>query len=672
MTRSSTFPLLLALRRRTRPAALCLAVLILITISLLGSNSPSYRPSAENMFSTGRLSKYLSIVSLQTSERPQRTTGAQDQQQQQLQAEPTLIDNISEIPPTFLDNVDLRPGTRKKVSGFQSHTYKKNGLLIVNPDAPHPIYELIRHAETEWESKMRRSSRTLKQAVREYKRRYSRLPPKGFDKWWDYVQKHDIQLPDEYDQIHHDLEPYWGIDPRDLQEVQAEREGKSDSFTIGKLEENEIISLVNITVDASREHRIKDYMSWGVKPQLEMLNEVYQHIPPFRATFSPSDGPSELVDWTWRNAAIAAAKRGTYLKPEDLPTQESSGWSGACPSDSPLYLNPLDRNEEPTSQTSKTFIHNHRASMDPCYHPQHIITHGTFLPLGAGPKPQRFPAPLVSNCASPLHADIRATSMAQSSEFAHEDPRWEDKDDDRLFWRGTPTGMWHHQNVNWRASQRVRLVNITRTAAAGHMFEWEPEPYISFLDPTPESDEPVGEAGRHARRRVNRALMDVSFSGPVTGCEGIVCDTMASQLSWSSHVPSDAHGAGRYKYVLDVDGNGWSNRFRRLMSSNALVFKSTLFPEWWTDRAQAWVHYIPVQLDYSDLYDSLVFFGGDLGGEGAHDDMAYNIAIAGRQWVERFWREEDVTAYMFRLWLEYARVMSLDRDMMSYDLPLES
>lgn len=130
---------------------------------------------------------------------------------------------------------------------------------------------------------------------------------------------------------------------------------------------------------------------------------------------------------------------------------------------------------------------------------------------------------------------------------------------------------------------------------------------------------------------------------------------------------------------------------RRLMSSHAVVFKSTLFPEWWTDRIQPWVHYVPVQIDYSDLYDSLIFFSGDLSGEGAHEEMARKIGAAGREWVLNFWRPEDVTAYMFRyvsnsahpsvtpgmlifwyrLWLEYARVMSDDREAMTYHLPPE-
>jgi hypothetical protein len=55
-------------------------------------------------------------------------------------------------------------------------------------------------------------------------------------------------------------------------------------------------------------------------------------------------------------------------------------------------------------------------------------------------------------------------------------------------------------------------------------------------------------------------------------------------------------------------------------------------------------------VDLSDLHDSLTFFRGDLHGKGAHDDLARKIAMAGREWSKTFWREEDMTAYLFR-WL---------------------
>ena len=85
-----------------------------------------------------------------------------------------------------------------------------------------------------------------------------------------------------------------------------------------------------------------------------------------------------------------------------------------------------------------------------------------------------------------------------------------------------------------------------------------------------------------------------------------------------------------------------------MMASHSLVFKSTVFPEWFQDRIQEYKHYIPVQLDLSDLYDSLTFFRGDLNGEGAHEELAARIAHDGRDWAKTFWRDEDMTAYMFR------------------------
>lgn len=64
-----------------------------------------------------------------------------------------------------------------------SHRYHQDGLLEVNPDGPHPIHELIKNGEEEWERKLNSASRTLEEAVVEYKRRYKRAPPQGFDDW---------------------------------------------------------------------------------------------------------------------------------------------------------------------------------------------------------------------------------------------------------------------------------------------------------------------------------------------------------------------------------------------------------------------------------------------------------------------------------------------------------
>jgi len=70
------------------------------------------------------------------------------------------------------------------------HTFHSNGQIILHsldsyPEGvlPHPILTLIKRAEGEWSRKVARQSRTLKEAVEEYRRRYKRNPPAGFDKW---------------------------------------------------------------------------------------------------------------------------------------------------------------------------------------------------------------------------------------------------------------------------------------------------------------------------------------------------------------------------------------------------------------------------------------------------------------------------------------------------------
>ena len=75
-----------------------------------------------------------------------------------------------------------QPATR-----LGTHHYGDDGLLVVNPDGPHPIFELTQRAEEAWAGKLDRASKTLGDAVAEYKRRYNRSPPLHFDKWYVFT-----------------------------------------------------------------------------------------------------------------------------------------------------------------------------------------------------------------------------------------------------------------------------------------------------------------------------------------------------------------------------------------------------------------------------------------------------------------------------------------------------
>jgi hypothetical protein len=99
---------------------------------------------------------------------------------------PDTSDKVKKHPQYFhpIDtNITFDSPPTRSLPVLGKHRYRPDGLLEVNENGSHPIYELITRAEKEWEEKLSRASTTFRQAVREYRRRYNRLPPKGFDLW---------------------------------------------------------------------------------------------------------------------------------------------------------------------------------------------------------------------------------------------------------------------------------------------------------------------------------------------------------------------------------------------------------------------------------------------------------------------------------------------------------
>lgn len=106
----------------------------------------------------------------------------------------------------------------------------------------------------------------------------------------------------------------------------------------------------------------------------------------------------------------------------------------------------------------------------------------------------------------------------------------------------------------------------------------------------------------------------------------------------------------KFKYVINIHGNGneWSNRFRMLLSSGALVFKqqSTLF-ECWERHFRAYEHYIPVKADLSDLVEQVEWAR-------ANDEAARHIARAAVALVRQHLHLDAVQCYWARLIHRYS------------------
>lgn len=61
-----------------------------------------------------------------------------------------------------------------------------------------------------------KQSKTLPEAIAEYKRRYGRDPPRGFDHWWEFAKENGFKLVDEFDAVVEDLAPFWKLTGEEL------------------------------------------------------------------------------------------------------------------------------------------------------------------------------------------------------------------------------------------------------------------------------------------------------------------------------------------------------------------------------------------------------------------------------------------------------------------------
>ncbi|KAJ3715197.1 hypothetical protein C8R42DRAFT_613390 [Lentinula raphanica] len=104
--------------------------------------------------------------------------------------------------------VGLRAGSPPTISTISEPSSPHPSALTYST---HPITRMMDEAEERFRAKVERQSKTLPEAIEEYKRRYGMPPPKGFDGWWEYTRKYDVVLVDEYDTLMRDLAPFYAL-----------------------------------------------------------------------------------------------------------------------------------------------------------------------------------------------------------------------------------------------------------------------------------------------------------------------------------------------------------------------------------------------------------------------------------------------------------------------------
>ncbi|THZ18508.1 hypothetical protein D6C89_08230 [Aureobasidium pullulans] len=186
------------------------------------------------------------------------------------------------------------------------------------------------------------------------------------------------------------------------------------------------------------------------------------------------------------------------------------------------------------------------------------------------------------------------------------DSAWDEKHTS-IYWAGATTGG-HNTASNWRNMQRQRMVLNTMPSIGPHN--------ITLLE---QSKYKKSWKQIEANSTSLQNLMNI-FIGNVGQCEGPTCSEMKQAFAEKGDLEMSASYA--HKYVLDIDGNGFSGRYYRLLRSHSALVKQTILKEWHDDWLMPWVHFVPLSLEGNEIWEMMKFFGTTERGEEVGADIA--------------------------------------------------
>ncbi|KAF0320572.1 hypothetical protein GQ607_012153 [Colletotrichum asianum] len=536
--------------------------------------------------------------------------------------------------------------------------------------ASHPMWHLMTDAEKDFQTTLKRQSKTLEDAVAEYKRRYGIPPPPNFDKWFEFAKANGVQLIDEFDMIHEMLTPFWGLKPKTIRERAREALG-FDNKLLGLLIRDHKISHIQGGQDWQREATagmIEKFIQW--LPSMDLAFNIHDeprvvvphedlarlvkrardvNMPKANSSPNPSNAFTKRHGDLSEGKIIEEYKRTRFNVFAHQPTWTHSRMS--CPPDSPsrgLEEDELSDDLSKYGVSELGFIYNITAMSDICLSPSLGETFGFFdRPNAYNIVHDLFPIFSQSKISS--YNDILYPSpwywYKKVAYDESKDMPWEQKED-RLYWRGSTTGGFS-RNGGWRRQHRQHFVQKINAADQAKV-------YINRGD----EKNPKWEV-KQVPRGDYRDIIDVYFSH-VGQCDPGDCDAQKEFFKIQGH--AEQQDAWKYKYLLDMDGNAFSGRFYAFLQSKSLTFKLAIFREWHFEWLRPWAHYIPMSLQGDDWLEAVRFFGdGALG-----RNEAERMAISSSDWANKVLRKEDMEVWFFRLLLEYGRVTDDQRDTIGF------
>lgn len=553
--------------------------------------------------------------------------------------------------------------------------YRRNLLNLLEPSTTtvnsqglSSITQMISEGKLRAALMHKNESKNFSEAVSNYKIRYKRNPPRGFDAWYTYAKAHGVQIIDDYDTISEDLEPFRHLTPAELSHranLLVPRQGQERNMINAIRIENGEINVVTEDDSDPVWNRRAESLS-------NMLKAVKYNFTDMTLPVNEDAPPRVLIsDETRKRCEYQSPQCDRRIKAAPFVSHGKNSLfehiRRSCSSESPM-----SRGEPPSfsDDADISFVKDLSGETDICSRTDIPLYHSAYRQQWWTTIPELFP--LFSYGTTSVHSDIRIPAMMfyfsddqlpTQTTYQFEPSRdvmWEKKKPS-LFWRGRTTdGVV--DDYDFSAQHRHRLVDMAHQS--------EGSVKISAM-----AQDNASEAVILSQVDVNAALFNVWFTRAMTGnrtCSSTkdldcirVKNDHAFLNQWSDH-----HDSWQYKFLADLDGYGYSAKFRGLLASTSVPIKATLYKEYFNNYLVPWVHYVPMSHSMLELRNILSYFTG-LKGLGLqkyidHDEEAREIAEAGALWVKNHMRREDMIAFTFRLALEWARLCAHDRSSMDY------
>ncbi|KZZ90784.1 capsular associated protein [Moelleriella libera RCEF 2490] len=545
-------------------------------------------------------------------------------------------------------------------------------------DHRHPVNDLIYEARVihdRWMIKATTSD-SLDTAVTVYRERHEgRKPPPNFDVWYEIARKSAVV--DEFPQIDRDLSVFWTLTPAALRK-QAELATSYPGVGSITLKNGEV-TLSGLADEDNNTNVIET---------LDRIRKFSRFLPDMTLPINMAQIPRVIPSWAHKqrhgqaslhHRAKTRPRRPVAQSPHtDHNLRARSGDGGrnenwnrqraahlqqtyldACPPDSLARLSShweigsfCSVCAEPHSLGQ--FTSDWMTSLNTCNQPDLGYLHSFFTRSPSLP-PIKEVMPLFGSFKTTGFLDILLPVLPpQQTQLSDELPFHERKES--LFWRSA-IGMDASKEQTIRTSQKMRLLRLIKNPSAHDK--------IAVVLPMTGSDHFKTQLA--PAREVNR---DLSFDVGVensSACVSPNCNFVRN--TWGIEEWQDPH---QYRYVLLTDeDDGPPTNFLATLRSRSLPLLSTIFQTWYSDRLTPWLHFVPIDIRFHALHTSLLYFTGTasrakMNGinsyvQGRPQDAEW-IAQQGQRWASRALGSIDIEVYLFRLLLEWGRLIDDRRD----------